>query len=225
MHANAFIEARKFVGKYLDSNKKLRILDVGAYNVNGVLKPLFVRNGVWCEKCGNIQKKTSDAPIMCSCCEIEMKLQYPNFGGIQNLEIGDDWEYIGLEIKEACEGIDISDPKYAGKNVDVIMVEQYKYPFADESIDVVVSTSCFEHDVMFWLSFKEMVRVSKNDGLIYLNTPSVGDYHAHPYDCWRFMKDSYMALSKWQPEAKLIEQYIDETSTNKDNIGIYKINK
>ena len=74
-----------------------------------------------------------------------------------------------------------------------------------------------------------MVRVTKNDGFIYLNVPSNGPYHGFPDDCWRFQADSYKALAQWNPQAILLESYIDQDVASHggwaDNVGIFKVKK
>ena len=77
-------------------------------------------------------------------------------------------DYVGMDIEE-------------GSNVDVVQ-EPWVFPFKDNSFDCVVSTSCLEHDPKFWVTVKEMMRVSK--GLIYINVPSAQSYHAYPVP-WR----------------------------------------
>lgn len=93
-------------------------------------------------------------------------------------------KYIGLDFEQ-------------GKNVDMILKSSYELPFADNSIDFAISTSCFEHSEFFWLSFKEIFRVLKSSGLFYVNAPSNGTFHRHPMDCWRFYPDASLALLKW----------------------------
>jgi len=99
----------------------------------------------------------------------------------------------------------------AGKGVDVVLEDPYRLPFADASVDVVVSSSCFEHAEMFWLLFLEIMRILKSPGLFYLNAPSNGEYHRYPVDCWRFYPDSGKALVTWACrsgyDAALIESY------------------
>lgn len=97
MHETAFENAQKFAQKYSARHKK--VLDVGSYDVNGTLKPLFAN-------------------------------------------------YTGMDIE-------------AGKNVDVISELGQPFPFDDKSFEVVVSSSCLEHDPAFWVTVKEMMRVSK----------------------------------------------------------------
>jgi SAM-dependent methyltransferase len=90
-------------------------------------------------------------------------------------------------------GVDFVD----GKGVDVVLQDPYSLPFDDNSADIVISSSCFEHSEMFWVLFLEIMRILKPDGLFYLNVPSNGDFHRYPVDCWRFYPDSGRALVTW----------------------------
>lgn len=85
----------------------------------------------------------------------------------------------------------------AAKGVDVVLQDPYKLPFDDSSVDIVVSSSCFEHSEMFWVLFLDILRVLKPSGLFYLNVPSNGSIHRYPVDCWRFYPDSGNALVTW----------------------------
>lgn len=84
-----------------------------------------------------------------------------------------------------------------GRGVDRVLEDPYQLPFDDGSVDVVVSSSCFEHVELFWLSFNEVLRVLRPQGLFYLNVPSNGDFHRYPVDCWRFYPDAGAALVRW----------------------------
>lgn len=83
-----------------------------------------------------------------------------------------------------------------GAGVDVVG-SSHELPFEDGSFDLVVSTSCLEHDPLFWITFLEVARVLRPGALAYLNVPAKGPYHAHPVDCWRFYPDSGAALALW----------------------------
>jgi SAM-dependent methyltransferase len=100
----------------------------------------------------------------------------------------------------------------AGKNVDVVLTDPYILPFDNDSADIILSSSCFEHSEMFWLSYLEILRVLKPRGLFYLNVPSNGDFHRYPVDCWRFYPDSGGALSAWARrsgyDTLLLESYV-----------------
>lgn len=175
MHHSAYVNAEKFYKKYCENNiENKTILDVGSYDVNGTMKPIFQK-------------------------------------GI----------YLGVDMEE-------------GPNVDVV-ANANELPFKDESFDIVISSSCFEHDDMFWETFLEMCRVAKPDGYLYVQAPQNGPYHGWPGDNWRFYADSWRALAKWGNKngygIELVESYIDETTPPhetegtrfwNDSVGIFK---
>jgi hypothetical protein len=175
MHHSAYVNAEKFYHKYCEKNiENKKILDVGSYDVNGTMKPIFERG-----------------------------------------------QYIGLDME-------------AGSNVDIVGVS-HNIPFEKDEFDIVISSSCFEHDDMFWISFQEMCRVLKPGGYMYVQAPSNGPYHGWPGDNWRFYIDSWKALEKWGKklgfDIELVEHYIDDTTPHhpnegfrlwNDSIGIYR---
>jgi cephalosporin hydroxylase len=174
MHHSAYVNAEKFAIKYIPNLEGKKILDVGSYDVNGTLKPIFEK-------------------------------------GI----------YTGLDME-------------AGPNVDVVS-DAHNIPFDNEHFDIVTSSSCFEHDDMFWVTFLEMCRVVKPGGYLYVQAPSNGPYHGWPGDNWRFYIDSWKALEKWGKregyDIELVEHYIDETTPAgeyegdriwNDSVAIYK---
>ena len=110
-----------------------------------------------------------------------------------------------------------------GPGVDVVSSPDDSFPFDDDTFDVVFSSSAFEHDPAFWITFKEMVRVLRPGGFLYICAPSQGSYHAFPIDCWRFLKDSWTALEKTCPDVKLVKSYIcDRDKEWHDSVGIYQ---
>jgi len=82
-------------------------------------------------------------------------------------------------------------------SVDIVIPPGQQLPFEDGSVDLIVSTSCFEHDPCFWLTFREMTRIIKPSGYIYVNAPTNGPYHTYPGDNWRFYSDAGQALAFW----------------------------
>lgn len=165
------------------------------------------------------------------CCLACQPIQGFAHDGVDKFKIdcrkpGKKWKYIGLDTKDNEKAYG---NKLWTKNVNLTSENPHTIPLDDNSIDVVVSTSCLEHDTMFWVTFKEMVRVIKDKGYIYLNAPSGGTYHGFPKDCWRFLKDAWEALSTYEPKAKLIEQYIHPDPMLHggwaDNIGIFEVRK
>ena len=121
-----------------------------------------------------------------------------------------DFHYTGMDQSE-------------GPNVDVVG-NAHAMPFASEMFDIIISSSCFEHDPQFWVTFKEMVRVAKSGALIYINAPSAGPYHGYPGDCWRFYADSWAALAEWCPKAKIVQTYVEVNGCVwKNSVGIYTV--
>ncbi len=110
-------------------------------------------------------------------------------------------KYIGVDFVE-------------GKGVDVVISDPYVLPFADNTADVLVCSSCFEHSEFFWLLYLEMLRILKPTGVFYLNVPSNGSFHRYPVDCWRFYPDSGLALQKWARHSNyqsvLLESFIGD---------------
>ncbi|RLP54821.1 MAG: glycosyltransferase [Ketobacter sp.] len=119
-------------------------------------------------------------------------------------------QYIGLDF-------------VGGKGVDIVIDDPYRLPLQDESADVIVSSSCFEHSQFFWLVFLEAMRALKKGGVLYLNAPSNGFYHRWPVDCWRFYPDSGHALAAWAQRngfnAKLLESFVGQRSDGKVSDG------
>jgi SAM-dependent methyltransferase len=95
-----------------------------------------------------------------------------------------DAEFLGIDLEPA-------------PGVDLVLDDPYVYPFPDGHFDCVISTSCFEHDRMFWLTFLECSRVLSPNGILYINAPSGGPYHGYPHDYWRFYADAPIALTEW----------------------------
>ena len=106
-----------------------------------------------------------------------------------NGSLRSDFEKLGMKF--ICVDM-ISHP-----SVDIVCAPGERMPFEDGSVDAVVTTSCFEHDPCFWMTFREMCRIVKPDGFIYVNAPSGGQYHGFPGDNWRFYGDAGQALAFW----------------------------
>jgi SAM-dependent methyltransferase len=109
----------------------------------------------------------------------------------------------------------------SGPNVDIILQDTSRFPFPDNSFDFAVSTSCFEHDEFFWVTYLEIIRVLKPHGLFYLNAPSDGVYHTYPVDCWRFFPDSGKALAKWGKRNGYVNNEVVEHYTHKPIADIW----
>ena len=116
----------------------------------------------------------------------------------------------------------------SGKGVDVVVAAGDVLPYADASFDVAVTSSTFEHDVMFWESFLELVRVLRPGGLLYLNAPSNSAFHRYPLDCWRFYPDAGLALMRWAGKKglrlELMESFVapPQTDTWCDLVAVFR---
>ena len=132
-------------------------------------------------------------------------------------------------LREVCP----KNARYTGvdfakaEGVDVVLTDPYLLPFEDDSTNVVVSSSCFEHSEMFWVLFLEILRILTPDGLFYLNAPSNGVFHRYPVDCWRFYPECGAALVKWARRsgvnAVLLESYtsLQENDSWNDFVGVF----
>lgn len=109
--------------------------------------------------------------------------------------------YVGLDFQE-------------GPGVDIVLDNAYALPLADASVDIIVTSSCFEHAEFFWLTVLEAMRVLKPQGLLYINAPSNGAFHRWPVDCWRFYPDAGRAMVNWARHngypAVLLESFIGD---------------
>jgi SAM-dependent methyltransferase len=105
-------------------------------------------------------------------------------GSLRNYFTERNMKYICVDIEEH-------------PSVDIVVKPGDKLPFSDGEIDLIVSVSCFEHDPLFWMTFKEMCRITKLGGYIFVNAPSNGAYHCYPGDNWRFYSDAGQALAYW----------------------------
>jgi len=125
-----------------------------------------------------------------------------------------DFEYTGIDF-------------VSGKGVDLVLEDPYTLPLETESVDVVLSNSCFEHSEMFWVLYLEIMRVLKPTGLFYLNAPSNGSFHRYPVDCWRFYPDSGRALINWarrnNMKSELLESYTSRQNVDQFNdfVGVF----
>ena len=153
-------------------------------------------------------------------------------GSIRVVEIGS--QDVNGSIRQFCPqefeyiGVDFVD----GKGVDVVITSPYELPFDDNSVDIVVSSSCFEHSEMFWIVYLEIIRILKPHGVFYLNVPSNGMFHRYPVDCWRFYPDSGPALVTWAQynnfNVGLMESYTSNQVGNNwwnDFVAVYIKNK
>jgi SAM-dependent methyltransferase len=137
LHLSAYQDAEQFAAKYLLPREPLLIADVGSFDVNGTLKPIFDQ---------------------------------------------ENWNYTGYDLSE-------------GKNVDHVLSSPYNWPEIDDGFfDVVISTQVVEHVQHPWRWIKEVARIVKPGGLIYICTPNTIHFHEYPIDCFRVWPDGMRGL-------------------------------
>lgn len=95
------------------------------------------------------------------------------------------FEYVGLDM-------------VSGPNVDYVPNSAYKWKDLEtDEFDITISGQVLEHSEFFWITVSEIVRVTKQNGLICIIVPNGFNEHRHPVDCWRFWTDGLVALARY----------------------------
>jgi SAM-dependent methyltransferase len=147
---------------------------------------------------------------------------YWNDGMVSILEIGS--KDVNGSLRAAAPpsaiytGVDIE----PGPGVDILVAAGSAIPFPDESFDLVLASSVFEHDIFWWKTLEEMFRVCKSSGFVYVSAPSNGPVHRHPLDLFRFYPDASLSMveigrKSSAPSAVLVESFVAE----QDPVGIW----
>lgn len=137
MHQSCYDACAAFIESHIADKADLSIADIGAYDVNGCVRPLFSRDG---------------------------------------------WTYTGFDVTP-------------GPNVDVVLASEYDWSnVPSHSFDVVVSLNTVEHVRQPWKWMREVARICKPGGLIFLSVPHTIPYHAYPIDCWRVWPEGMRGL-------------------------------
>ena len=92
---------------------------------------------------------------------------------------------------------------------------------ANDTYDYTISTTTFEHIEYPWLTFLEMIRVTKPKGFIFVFVPGSGPIHKSPLDCWRIKPDGLRALGKLG-NVDIIEVLEETTNMWEYCSGIYQ---
>jgi SAM-dependent methyltransferase len=99
----------------------------------------------------------------------------------------DEWvpnagEYLGTDIEP-------------GQDVDIVAdVHRLSTVVGQESFDIVISCSSFEHFKYPHLAAHEVMKVLKVGGLLFIQTHQTFPLHAYPYDYFRFSREALAGL-------------------------------
>ena len=82
-----------------------------------------------------------------------------------------------------------------GIDVDVVAdVHRLSDAFGQESIDIVITCSTFEHFKYPFLAAHEIMKTLKIGGILFIQTHHTFPLHAYPHDYFRFSKEALAAL-------------------------------
>jgi hypothetical protein len=125
-----------------------------------------------------------------------------------------------MNVNGALRAVSPKDANYVGfdvqrgPGVDAVIKPDAPLPMRSDIADIALASSVFEYAAFFWLTFLEMVRITKPGGFIYINALSNGRYHRYPADNWRFYPDCGHALEAWarhnQHPLTLVESFTAE---------------
>ncbi len=113
-------------------------------------------------------------------------------------------------------GIDIG----AGRNVDIV-TPIHKYNAVDSSYDTIISTECFEHDIHYKESLKNICRMLKPGGLFLftcagIGRPEHGTLRSKPHDS----PFTSQEIGEWADYYKNLEEKDIRAAIDLDNIFI-----
>lgn len=91
-------------------------------------------------------------------------------------------EYIGTDIED-CVDVDV-----------VADVHSLSTTLGEESFDIVISCSTFEHFKYPQLAAHEIMKVLKLNGILFIQTHQSFPLHAYPFDYYRFSKEALCGL-------------------------------
>lgn len=122
-----------------------------------------------------------------------------------------DTTYISVNDKTLPVTDSVTDPVTDSviTSSNIIINSGDKFPFENGSIDLIIS-SAFENDPCFWITFREMTRILKPDGFIYLMSYSnFGENNKNYYYLGQSLSywSSYQVSTEPVFPVKLIERF------------------
>ncbi|HEY3068484.1 MAG TPA: methyltransferase domain-containing protein [Methylomirabilota bacterium] len=116
--------------------------------------------------------------------------------GLHVLEVGPDYPSTLQAMASVPDShwhtVDLADA--GGRGPTHRARDEYTFPIADETYDIVVAANVLEHVRKVWVWIKEVARVCKPGGHVILINPASWPYHEFPVDCWRAYPEGMKAL-------------------------------
>ena len=113
---------------------------------------------------------------------------------VGSYDVNGSYRKLFADARYTYTGLDME----GGPNVEICLANPYDWSsIATDSFDVVISGQAFEHTEFFWITFSEMTRVLRRDGLMCLIAPNGSPEHRCPVDCYRFYTDGMLALARY----------------------------
>ena len=113
-------------------------------------------------------------------------------------------------VPKGYVGLD-TDP---GENVDIVMSTPFDIPLSSGSVDVVLCGQVLEHCLNPFRLVKEISRVLKINGMLFLVAPFIQPPHYFPRDCFRFLPDGMKAIIE-ESGLKCLKAYIKDWVNDK----------
>ena len=97
--------------------------------------------------------------------------------------------YHCLFQSEGYTGVDVKVSGHQKKDIRADVYYDNNLPFLDEEFKYVLATQCLEHIADTDAILKELYRVTKKNGVIFVTVPMVWIDHEQPYDYYRFTEE------------------------------------
>lgn len=97
------------------------------------------------------------------------------------------------EYKELFKNCEYKTMDYDNTTGADVVGDIHKIPLNNESVDAIICSSVLEHVESPTLAMKEMNRILRKGGKLFVHVPSIYPYHArrgHYPDYWRFFDDT-----------------------------------
>ena len=83
-----------------------------------------------------------------------------------------------------------------GEGVDYVADISQNIPLPDDSVDVILTQEVLEHVANPLVAMREISRVLRPGGTLYLQVPFIIGYHPGPNDYWRFTREGIVQLAE-----------------------------